>query len=77
MPSNVTQTFLRTLFNPFGSKSIEAAKDAHSNLLTNTENVFELQHHTVKPSAMVKISIERMSFLEIVMNIYACTAEHH
>ncbi len=41
--------------NPFGSKSIEAAKDAHSNLLTDAENVFELQHHIVKPKAMVNL----------------------
>ena len=45
--------FIRTLFNPFGSKPIEAAKDAHSNLLTNTDHVFEVQHHTVKASSMV------------------------
>lgn len=54
LQSNVGKTITRTLINPFGSKSIEAAKDAHSNLLTNTEHVFEVQHHTVKPSSMVK-----------------------
>ena len=45
----------RTLFNPFSPKPIEKAKDAHSNALADTEHVFELQHHTVKPSAMVNI----------------------
>jgi hypothetical protein len=50
---NIRKTIIRTILNPFGSKSIEKAKDAHSNLLTDTENVFELQYHTVKPSAMV------------------------
>jgi len=49
------KVFVRTLFNlnPFASKQIQAAKDAHSNLLTDVEHVFELQHHTVKPSSMV------------------------
>jgi hypothetical protein len=47
------KNIIRTLFNPFGSKPIEQAKDAHSNLLTDTENVFELQYHTIKPSSMV------------------------
>jgi hypothetical protein len=47
------KTFIRTIFNPFASKQIETAKDAHSNLLTDAENVFELQHHTVKPNSMV------------------------
>ncbi len=51
---HIRKTIIRTLLNPFGSKPIEKAKDAHSNLLTDTENVFELQYHTVKPSAMVK-----------------------
>jgi len=50
----IRKTFVRTLLNPFASKPIETAKDAHSNLLTDTENVFELQHHTVKPNSMVK-----------------------
>jgi hypothetical protein len=50
----IRKTIVRTLLNPFASKPIETAKDAHSNLLTDTENVFELQHHTVKPSSMVK-----------------------
>jgi hypothetical protein len=53
VPANVGKTIVRTMFNPFGSKSIETAKDAHSNLLTSTENVFELQHHIVRPKAMV------------------------
>lgn len=44
---------IRTLFNPFAPKQFESAKDAHSNLLTDAEHVFELQHHTVKPSSMV------------------------
>jgi hypothetical protein len=47
------KTFIRTLFNPFASKQIEQATDAHSNLLTDAENVFELQYHIVKPSSMV------------------------
>ena len=47
------KTFVRTLLNPFGSKPVEKAKDAHSNLLTDTEYVFELQHHTVQPQSMV------------------------
>ncbi len=47
------KTFIRTIFNPFASKQIETAKDAHSNLPTDAENVFELQHHTVKPNSMV------------------------
>jgi hypothetical protein len=47
------KTIIRTLYNPFAPKPIEAAKDAHSNLLTDAENVFELQHHTVNPSSMV------------------------
>ncbi len=47
------KTIVRTLFSAFGSKPIEQAKDDDSNLLTNTDNVFELQHHTVKPSSMV------------------------
>jgi len=51
--ANFGKTFIRTIFNPFGSKQIETAKDAHSNLLTDAENVFELQHHTVKPNSMV------------------------
>ncbi|CAF3347572.1 unnamed protein product [Rotaria sp. Silwood1] len=50
--SNIRKTILRTLFNSFTTKTIQKAKDAHSNLLTDTENVFELQHHTVKPSSM-------------------------
>ncbi|CAF1021696.1 unnamed protein product [Adineta steineri] len=50
--SNLGKTSVRTLFNPFASKPIETAKDAHSNTLTDTENVFELQHHIVKPSSM-------------------------
>ena len=50
----IRTTVIRTLFNPFASKPIEKATDAHSNALTNTKNVFELQHHTVKPSSMVK-----------------------
>jgi hypothetical protein len=50
----IRKTIVRTLLNPFAPKPIEAPKDAHSNLLTDTENVFELQHHTVKPSSMVK-----------------------
>ncbi len=50
----IRKTIIRTLLNPFASKPIEKAKDAHSNLLTDTENVFELQHHTVQPSSMVK-----------------------
>jgi hypothetical protein len=53
--SKFGQIFIRTIFNPFGSKPIEQAKDAHSNLLTDAENVFELQHHTVKPNSMVRI----------------------
>lgn len=52
-----SKIFVRSLFNPFASKQIETAKDSHSNSLTNTENVFELQHHIVKPSAMVTYSI--------------------
>jgi hypothetical protein len=47
------KTIIRTIFNPFASKPIEPAKDAHSNLLTDVEHVFELQNHTVKPSSMV------------------------
>jgi hypothetical protein len=54
--SKFGKTFIRTIFNPFTSKPIETAKDAHSNLLTDAENVFELQHHTVKPSSMVNQS---------------------
>jgi len=50
---NIRKTIIRTILNPFASKSIETAKDAHSNLLTDTENVFELQHHIVKPKSMV------------------------
>ncbi|CAF4834600.1 unnamed protein product [Rotaria sp. Silwood2] len=50
----IRKTILRTLFNSFTAKTIQKPKDAHSNLLTDTENVFELQHHTVKPSSMVK-----------------------
>jgi hypothetical protein len=46
-------TIIRTLFNPFAPKPIEKATDAHSNALADSENVFELQHHTVKPSSMV------------------------
>jgi hypothetical protein len=48
------KTIIRTLLNPFASKPIEKASDAHSNSLADTENVFELQYHTVKPSSMVK-----------------------
>lgn len=51
VPNYVRPMIIRTLFSPFTSKSIERAKDAHSNTLTDTENVFEVQHHTVKPSA--------------------------
>ncbi len=51
----IRKTLIRTLLNPFASKTIETAKDAHSNLLTDTDYVFELQHHTVKPNAMVKL----------------------
>jgi hypothetical protein len=59
----IRKTIIRTLLNPFASKPIEKAKDAHSNLLTDTENVFELQHHTVQPSSMVKLYfISRESF---------------
>ncbi len=50
----IRKTIIRTLLNPFASKPIQTAKDAHSNLLTDTENVFELQYHTVKPNSMVK-----------------------
>ena len=49
------RTIVRTLLNPFGSKPIEKAKDSHSNTLTDAEHVFEVQHHTVKPSSMVTI----------------------
>jgi hypothetical protein len=54
------KTIIRTLFNPFASKQIESAKDAHSNLLTDAENVFELQHHTIKPSSMVNYFFSRI-----------------
>lgn len=47
------KTVVRTLLNPFKPKEIERAKDSHSNLLTDTENVFELQSHIIKPNAMV------------------------
>jgi hypothetical protein len=50
----IRKTIIRTLLNPFASKTIQTPKDAHSNLLTDTENVFELQYHTVKPNSMVK-----------------------
>ena len=50
----IRKTIIRTVFNPFAAKPIEKATDAHSNALTDTKNVFELQHHTVKPSSMVK-----------------------
>lgn len=50
---NVRKTIVRTLLNPFGSKTVETAKDAHSNLLTDTKCVFELQQHTVPPKSMV------------------------
>ncbi|CAF0926688.1 unnamed protein product [Rotaria sordida] len=43
---------IRTLSASLLSKRIEQPKDAHSNLLTNDEHVFEVQHHVVKPSAM-------------------------
>ena len=47
------KTSVRTLLNPFASKPVEKAKDAHSNLLTDTKNVFELQQHTVQSRSMV------------------------
>lgn len=50
---NPLKTLSRTLFNPFASKPIEQAKDSHSNSLADVENVFELQHHTIRPSSMV------------------------
>lgn len=50
---SLRKTAVRTLYNPFAPKAIEKASDAHSNLLTDTENVFELQTHTIKPNAMV------------------------
>lgn len=53
MQSNFGKLIYRTIFSTFRSKPILAAKDTHSNLLTNTENIFEVQHHTVKPSSMV------------------------
>ncbi|CAF0964606.1 unnamed protein product [Adineta steineri] len=49
---NVRKTILRTLFSGFTSKSIETPKDAHSNLLADAQNVFELQYHIVKPRSM-------------------------
>ncbi|CAF1612634.1 unnamed protein product, partial [Didymodactylos carnosus] len=39
-------------FNPFAPKNIEQPKDSHSKLLTESEHVFEVQHHTVKPRHM-------------------------
>ncbi|CAF3428333.1 unnamed protein product [Rotaria socialis] len=50
--SKLGKLITRTLFNPFQAKPIVAAKDAHSNLLTDSEHVFEVQHHTVKPKSM-------------------------
>ena len=50
---SLRKTVIRTLLNPFASKPIEKASDSHSNLLADTENVFELQTHTIKPNAMV------------------------
>ena len=50
---NSLKTLARTLFNPFSPKPIEQAKDSHSNSLADAENVFELQHHTIRPSSMV------------------------
>lgn len=44
---------LRSLSKTLASKPVESTKNAHSNLLTNTDNVFEVQHHTVKPNTMV------------------------
>jgi hypothetical protein len=50
----IRKNVIRTLLNPFAPKAIETAKDAHSNLLTDTEYVFDVQQHTVQPSSMVK-----------------------
>lgn len=64
----IQKTLIRTLLNPFASKTIETANDAHSNLLTDTENVFELQHHTVKPSSMVNYPPQ--SIKSLIMQCY-------
>jgi len=47
------KTVVRTLLNPLKPKEIERAKDSHSILLADTENVFEVQTHTIKPNALV------------------------
>jgi hypothetical protein len=65
------KTIIRTIFNPFASKPIEPAKDAHSNLLTDTENVFELQHHTVKSNSMVnKYAYFPMTRIEYLQSFF-------
>lgn len=51
----IEKNLSRTLFNLSASKPIEKLKGSHSNLLTDKENVFEVQHHIVKPSSMVNI----------------------
>lgn len=59
--SKYRKTIIRTLINPFGSKQIERAKDSHSNTLTDSEHVFEVQHHTVNPRSMVNIKKKQKS----------------
>jgi len=71
------RTMIRTLFNPFAPKPIEKAKDAHSNLLTNAENVFEVQHHTVKPSAMNEYESIYCDYTSQLLDKYSSTGLVH
>ncbi|CAF3462259.1 unnamed protein product [Rotaria sp. Silwood1] len=73
----VSKFVVRTLATPFRSKPIEKANDAHSNLLTNSEHVFEVQHHTVKPSAMNDYELVFNDYTSQLMEKYSSTGLVH
>ncbi|CAF1566522.1 unnamed protein product [Rotaria magnacalcarata] len=75
--STMRKTINRTLFNTFTTKPIEKAKDAHSNLLTDTDHVFELQHHTVKPSAMNDYESMYCDYASQILDKYSSTGLVH
>jgi len=58
-------------FNPFAPKPIEKAKDAHSNLLTDMEHVFEVQHHIFKPRALTDYENAYSDYSSAVLEKYA------